>query len=90
MNFLAWCFAFVRSGDGVPACQFCIGIPGQKGVLENFGAWPFLSVDTHLRHTLCTSACQIGSIEERRRSLLFLMEVENFRIRGVSVTMVFG
>lgn len=72
MNFLAWYFAFVRSGDRAYfAYQFCIGIPGQKGVLGIFGAWPFLSVDTHLRHTLCTSACQIGSIEERRRSLLF-------------------
>lgn len=62
-------------------------------MLGNFGAWPVLSVDTHLRHTLCTSACQIGSIEERleerRRSLLFLM-VEKIRIGGVSEIVVFG
>lgn len=63
----------MRSGDSILACQFCIGIPGQKrGVLGTFGAWPFLSVNAHLRRTLCTSACQIGSTEERRRSLLFL------------------
>lgn len=40
--------------------------------MGTLGAWPFLSVDIHLRRTLCTSACQIGSIEERRRSLLCL------------------